>query len=97
LIQLIFLACSKDKTSTCSSFPAFTQDIEQIFITNCTSCHQTNAANGNIILENYTTISDNINVSILQIEAGTMPPTAPLNDTIITMLNCWVENGKKDD
>ena len=95
--MLIFLACSKDKTSTCTSFPSFSQDIEQIFISNCMPCHQTNNAGGNVILENHTTISDNINMSILEIEAGTMPPSSPLNDSIITMLNCWVENGKLND
>lgn len=60
-------------------------------------CHQTNNASGNVILENHTTISDNINMSILEIEAGTMPPSSPLNDSIITLLNCWVENGKLND
>ena len=96
-MQIIFLACSKDKTSTCTIFPTFTQDVEQIFMSNCTPCHQTNNNYGGVILENHSTISNNINASILEIEAGTMPPSSPLNDSIITMLNCWVENGKLND
>jgi len=93
----IFFGCSKDKTSACTSFPTFSQEIEQVFITNCMPCHQTNNANGGVILENHSTISNNINASILQIEAATMPPSTPLNDSIISLLNCWVENGKKND
>ena len=55
--MLIFLACSKDNTSTCASFPTFSQDIEQIFISNCMPCHQTNNASGNVIFgESYNNI-----------------------------------------
>ena len=89
-------SCSKDKTMEplpCEANPSFETEIKSIFLNNCTSCHNSNANNVGVILEDYESIKLNLDHSIEEISIGTMPPSGKLNDSIIVLLNCWVENG----
>jgi len=89
-------SCSKDKTMEplpCEANPSFETEIKSIFLNNCTSCHNSNANNAGIILADYESIKLNLDHSIEEISIGTMPPSGKLNDSIIVLLNCWIENG----
>ncbi len=90
------LSCKKDVTSPpfpCQENPSFDIEIKNIFLNNCTSCHNSTSNFAGVVLEDYSSISLNINHSIEEIQNGTMPPSGILEDTIISSINCWIENG----
>ena len=56
LIVITVISCSKDKTDLplpCLEDPSFDQIIKPIFQNNCVDCHNSNYAEGNVILEDY--------------------------------------------
>ena len=101
ILNFIFLTmacifCSKDKTEPplpCLDNPSFDLEIKNIFLNNCSGCHQTGNAINGIILEDFSSIKLNLDHSMEEIQNGTMPPSGMLNDSIISLLSCWVENG----
>ena len=100
LIVITVISCSKDKTDLplpCLEDPSFDQIIKPIFQNNCVDCHNSNYAEGNVILEDYISIYENINSSMFRINAGTMPPSGPLEDSIINKIQCWIENGSQNN
>ena len=99
---LVFLSfsflinCKKDITSPplpCQENPSFDIDIKNIFLNNCTSCHNSSTNFAGVILEDYSSILLNIDHSIEEIQNGTMPPSGILDDTLISSINCWIQNG----
>ncbi len=101
LVQFIFLiwicsSCTKTKTEpplSCLDNPSFDLEIKNIFLNNCLGCHQTGNATNGIILEDFASIKLNIDHSIEEIRNGTMPLSGPLDSSLISSLNCWIENG----
>ena len=95
-LNLIYISCSKNKTEPplpCLDNPSFDLEIKNVFITNCVDCHQTGNAINGIILEDFSSIKQNLNHAMEEIQLGTMPPYGTLDTTTIYLLNCWVENG----
>ena len=105
-------SCSKDKTMEpfpCEANPSFETEIKSIFLNNCTSCHNSNVNYAGVILEDYESIVANINHSISEMKAGTMPydedfrPAITsslidvLDDTLIEKIDCWKLNGMKNN
>ena len=94
------ISCDKDITNEplpCEEDPSFSMEIKSVFLNNCTSCHQTNSSLAGVILEDFESIKLNLDHSMEEISIGTMPPSGKLNDSIISLLNCWVLNGAKDN
>ena len=107
-----FFSCSKDKTTEplpCDANSLFETEVKLIFLNNCTSCHNSNINYAGIILEDYESIVENIDHSMSEINAGTMPydenfsPAITsnliemLNDTIIEKIECWILNGMENN
>ena len=98
LLISALISCSKDKTNTCTIIPSYDVEISSIINTYCIACHQSNNASGGVILEDKNSVEQHINQIILEIESQSMPPygmPAPLGlerDSIIIILNCWLEN-----
>ncbi|MDG2343006.1 MAG: hypothetical protein P8L23_00325 [Flavobacteriales bacterium] len=102
-LTMVCISCSKDKTEPplpCLDNPSFDLEIKNIFLNNCSGCHQTGNAINGIVLEDFSSIKLNLDHSMEEIQNGTMPPpsvimppSGMLNDSIISLLNCWVENG----
>ena len=105
-------SCSKDKTTEplpCDANSLFETEVKLIFLNNCTSCHNSNINYAGIILEDYESIVENIDHSMSEINAGTMPydenfsPAITsnlidmLNDTIIEKIECWILNGMENN
>ena len=105
-------SCSKDKTDEplpCESNSLFETEIKPIFLNNCTNCHNSNINYASVILEDYESIVENIDHSISEIKAGTMPydenftPAISsslidvLNDTLIDKIECWILNGMENN
>jgi hypothetical protein len=112
LFIFLIVSCSKDKTDPplpCPEEPSFFLTIKPIFDNNCIQCHNNNYAEDNVILEDYNSIVGNINSSLTRIKNGTMPYDEnyvsaissslidPIEDSIIQKIECWVENGMKNN
>ncbi len=95
-VILVCISCSKDQTEPplpCLDNPSFDLEIKSIFLNNCSGCHQTGNATSGIILEDFSSINSNLSHSMEEIINGTMPLSGPLDSTLISSLNCWIENG----
>ena len=100
IISVLFssISCSKDKTNNCTINPTYDVEISSIMNSYCIACHQSNNASGGVVLDDKNSVEQHINQIILEIEAQTMPPygmPAPTDlerDSIIVILNCWLEN-----
>ena len=105
-------SCSKDKTDEplpCEANSLFETEIKPIFLNNCTNCHNSNINYASVILEDYESIVENIDHSMSEIKAGTMPydenftPAINsslidvLNDTLIDKIECWILNGMENN
>ena len=105
-------SCSKDKTNEplpCEANSLFETEIKPIFLNNCTNCHNSNINYASVILEDYESIVENIDHSMSEIKAGTMPydenftPAINsslidvLNDTLIDKIECWILNGMENN
>ena len=105
-------SCSKDKTnepSPCEANSLFENEIKPIFLNNCISCHNSNLNYAGIVLEEFESIVENIDHSMSEINAGTMPYDEDftpainsslidvLNDTLIDKIECWILNGMENN
>ena len=94
---LVLISCSKSKTGLCETNPSFDLDVKLIFVNNCMDCHMYSSNFGGVVLEDFNTIKSSLDKSISEIEAGTMPPSGRLNDSIISIINNWICNGALDN
>ncbi|MAW83746.1 MAG: hypothetical protein CL832_04870 [Crocinitomicaceae bacterium] len=98
IILTILFSCTKDRTNNCSISPTYSNDLVPIFNSYCISCHQGNNISGGVLLDNGSSVEQHINKIISEIEIQTMPPygmptpTDSERDSIIIILNCWLEN-----
>jgi hypothetical protein len=108
LLLMVFLySCSSDKgllppvpvspagTNNCDSVK-YTQDIQPIFNTYCTSCHNPGNLSGNLDLTNYSTASieaaDIKNRAFILKDMPQAGSPAP-SDAEREKIKCWVEKG----
>ena len=98
IVLSALISCSKDKTNNCTINPSYDVEVSSIMNAYCIACHQTNNASGGVNLDDKNLVEQNINQIILEIESQSMPPygmPAPTDlerDSIIVILNCWLEN-----
>ena len=106
-LALSIVSCEKDKVpaivdSNCPTTVSFNNEVLPIFQTNCVSCHST--GNTSPTLEDYTTISTNADAALASLH-GT-PSLMPrdqngtpfsLPDSVIQKVQCWINQGKKNN
>lgn len=71
----------------------FARTIKPIIDSNCVSCHNTNGQASFLNLESYQTISANASSVKESVVAKRMPQGAPLSDSDIQAISCWVDAG----
>ena len=100
IFPLMILSCSKDKVIpysgvNCSDEISFSEDLLPLINQNCTGCH--NNQNG-YSLTNYDNISTNSKAIIGAMRGNNyqlMPKGGPmLPDSLIEIMECWVNQGK---
>ncbi len=99
-------SCTKDKTQavivdpTCSDTVSFSQDIQPIFNDNCLSCHDVGNSTG-YTFTTHSEISDKASQALGAMRAEgfeLMPQGGPaLNDSLISLFQCWIQNGKQNN
>ena len=103
LSLFMLFACSKDKVEAypnvlCNDEVSFSQDILPLITQECTGCHDNQ--NG-YSLTNYNNISANSKAIIGAMRANNyqlMPQGGPmLPDSVIQLMECWVNQGKLDN
>lgn len=101
---LIGMACTKDKTpiplkSDCPVTISFSNDILPVINDRCVSCHAQGSGSGEYY--NHATISSNADAVLnsLQPSATNQMPmgSAPLHDSIIQKISCWIQQGKQNN
>tara|TARA_B100000965_G_C19398253_1_gene672160 strand:+ start:473 stop:793 length:321 start_codon:yes stop_codon:yes gene_type:complete len=97
IVLLVLINCSKDKTGLCETNPSFNLEVKLIFTNNCKNCHMYSSNFGGVVLEDFSSIKSSLDKSISEIEAGTMPPSGRLNDSVISIINNWICNGALDN
>ena len=97
ILLLVLINCSKDKTGLCETNPSFNLDVKLIFTNNCKNCHMYSSNFGGVVLEDFASIKSSLDKSISEIEAGTMPPSGRLSDSVISIINNWICNGASDN
>lgn len=103
LFALILVSCKKDKVpaivdANCPDTVSFNSEVLPIFQNNCTSCHS--AGSTSPTLEDYATISLNAEVSLASMHGtpSLMPQGGPaLPDSVIQKVQCWINQGKKNN
>jgi len=106
LIILVMFSCDKDKVGGNVPFPdvqcadsvSFSSDILPIIQDNCTGCH--NNQNG-YTLTNHQNISANYSAIVGSMKGNgfqLMPQGGPaLPDSLIQKIQCWVNQGRKNN
>ena len=97
IVLLALINCSKDKTGLCETNPSFNHEVKLIFTNNCMDCHMYSSNFGGVVLEDFSSIKSSLDKSISEIEAGTMPPSGRLSDSVISIINNWICNGALDN
>jgi mono/diheme cytochrome c family protein len=92
------------KNGTCSTTCDTTQynfkaQVMPIFNVNCIGCHSGNAPQGNILLDDYTSITTAVNNGKLlsSLKNKTMPSISPLSDCNTTVIEKWMNAGAKNN
>ena len=104
----IFVSCTKVKvpatvldTNSCKPNVSYIKDIEPIISNNCVSCHNSKNLSGGYNLSTY----DGLNVNISKVlgsmrqdgSAQSMPQGYKVADSLIQKLNCWINQGAKNN
>src|SRR5580704_16512061 len=88
----------------------FRKDVQPIFHTNCTLCHQGSGAPAGLQLDTAEGVmrgsaSEKVivpgnskdSVLVQRVTDKSMPPTGPLTDNEIAVITAWVDQGAKTD
>ncbi len=80
---------------------SFSSNIKPIFIQSCATsgCHNAGTSASGYTLENYNQIASNIEISLKTIKhestvSGMPKFQAPLHDSLIQKIECWISQGK---
>lgn len=74
----------------------YTGNIKTIIDSNCattTSCHA-NGASGRPEFDTFTKVSNNATAIFNRANAGTMPPSGKISQSLIDQIACWIADGK---
>lgn len=108
IVYLTITACTKDKVqpapidATCTDTISFANDILPIMENNCTSCHDANNPSGGYDLSNYAGVTQNTGKVLGSIRqdgsASSMPQGSDkIADSLIQKVNCWINQGAKNN
>ena len=98
---VLITACTKDAVTEevpdeeCATMYTYDADISTIINNNCVSCHSGIQPPR---LTNYSEVINNIErVKVRAITEKTMPISAPLSDSDIEKLNCWINQNTPEN
>lgn len=98
---VLITACTKDAVTEevpdeeCTTVYTYDADISTIINNNCVSCHSGIQPPR---LTNYSEVINNIErVKVRAITEKTMPVSAPLSDSDIEKLNCWINQNTPEN
>lgn len=98
---VLITACTKDAVTEevpdeeCTTVYTYDADISTIINNNCVSCHSGIQPPR---LTNYSEVINNIErVKVRAITEKTMPISAPLSDSDIEKLNCWINQNTPEN
>ena len=80
----------------------YTAAIRYIMANGCTSCHNSQSSQGNISLDNYTSVKGSAEsgklLGAIEHQNGfkAMPPASKIKDCEIEKIHTWIDNGLKE-
>ena len=80
----------------------YNKHIKRIFDENCVSCHNPRLPSGSVEFNNYTDVKNKadagrIKARVIDGEGGFMPQGGELSAADKNLINCWLNNGKKEN
>jgi hypothetical protein len=104
----IILSCTKEKvplttldTSSCKPNVSYLNDIKLIMSDYCVSCHNSKNTSGGYNLSTYEGLTKNVSKVLGSMRqdgtAQSMPQGYKVADTLIQKLNCWINQGAKNN
>ena len=108
ILSSIAFSCAKEKvpttvldTSSCKPNVSYLNDIKPIMSNHCVSCHSSKNPNGGYDLTNYDGLTKNVSKVLGSMKQdGTvesMPQGYKVADSLIQKLNCWINQGFKNN
>ena len=111
IVGLLLINCTKDKAkpnevfvpTPCDSIPkSFANDVQPIINNSCVGCHNSSSPAAGYNLENYNGVNSSLTIFAKTInhESGVVPmpyQQGKLSDSLIQVINCWIEDGAKDN
>ena len=106
---VLITACTKDAVTEevpdeeCTTVYTYDADISTIINNNCVSCHSgiqpPRLTNYSEVINNIETYTNGIlgGVKVRAITEKTMPISAPLSDSDIEKLNCWINQNTPEN
>jgi len=67
-----------------------------VFVPSCVGCHKAGASSGGVNLETYELVFKKITQIKLEVAGGLMPPSKPLNQLQVQLLNKWIDAGARE-
>ena len=108
ILSSIAFSCAKEKvpttvldTSSCKPNVSYLNEIKPIISNHCVSCHSSKNPNGGYDLTNYDGLTKNVSKVLGSMKQdGTvesMPQGYKVADSLIQKLNCWINQGFKNN
>ena len=108
ILSSIAFSCAKEKvpttvldTSSCKPNVSYLNDIKPIISNHCVSCHSSKNPNGGYDLTNYDGLTKNVSKVLASMKqdgtAQSMPQGYKVADSLIQKLNCWINQGFKNN
>jgi len=108
ILSAIVFSCAKEKvpttvldTSSCKPNISYLNDINPIISNHCVSCHSSKNPNGGYDLTNYDGLTKNVSKVLGSMKqdgtAQSMPQGYKVADSLIQKLNCWINQGAKNN
>ena len=106
--SLTITSCTRDKVqpapidTTCADTISFANDILPIMNNNCNSCHNSSNPSGGFDLSTYAGVNQNPGKVLSSVRqdgsASSMPQGGnKIADSLIQKINCWINQGAKDN
>ncbi len=108
ILSAIVFSCAKDKvpttvldTSSCKPNVSYLNDIKPIISNHCVSCHSSKNSSGGYDFTNYDGLTKNVSKVLGSMKqdgtAQSMPQGYKVADSLIQKLNCWINQGSKNN
>jgi hypothetical protein len=108
ILSSIVFSCAKEKvpttvldTTSCKSNISYLNDIKPIMSNYCVSCHSSKNPNGGYDLTSFDGLTKNVSKVLGSMRqdgtAQSMPQGYKVADSLIQKLNCWINQGSKNN